>query len=120
MVKGKCFRAQVNPQRALPKFLARLLSSAMGIESLERLGRGSTRTMLNIDVLTSAEVPIPALGDQVAMMVDFDRRSADSGAAANLVRQSVERLAELKASLITAAVTGEFDVSTADGSRVPA
>lgn len=37
-----------------------------------------------------------------------------------VLRRQLARLQELKRSLITAAVTGEFDVSTADGSQVPA
>lgn len=42
------------------------------------------------------------------------RRRAES------LAESARLLEELKRSLITAAVTGEFDVSSADGSRVPA
>lgn len=39
--------------------------------------------------------------------------------AVKLLSGSVARMEELKRSLITAAVVGEFDVSSADGSRVP-
>jgi type I restriction enzyme, S subunit len=68
MVKGKCFRAQVFPHLADPSFIAVLLSSPLGVESIVRFGRGATRTMINIDLLMSAVFPVPPLSSQIEIV----------------------------------------------------
>ena len=80
---------------------------------------GATMPSLNEGMLLSIEIPALNLNEQ-------HRRAAK----AHLIRlagretegalfQSIQLLAEVKRALITAAVSGEFDVSTSDGSRVP-
>ncbi len=59
-------------------------------------------------------VPPPEAVPLAALQVSLDTNAR----LRSLVRASVARLEELKRSLITAAVTGEFDVPSADGSRV--
>jgi type I restriction enzyme S subunit len=120
MVKGKCFRAQVFPHLADPSFIAVLLSSPLGVESIVRFGRGATRTMINIDLLMSAVFPVPPLSSQIEIVWEFNQLSAE----VRRFRQSCDRSTalhgDLKRSLITAAVTGEFDVSSANRpARVP-
>lgn len=69
--------------------------------------------------LRSLRLPMPPIGEQG---VRADLLESEIGrlreAEASMTR-SIGRYEELKRSLITAAVTGEFDVSTADGLRVP-
>jgi type I restriction enzyme S subunit len=60
-------------------------------------------------------VPPPEAVPLAALQVSLDTNAR----LRSLVRESVARLEELKRSLITAAVTGQFDVSTADGSKIP-
>lgn len=79
---------------------------------------GSTFTRINIEQIKTLRVPVPpeALQESTASVV---RATIDTSEQVISVLQCSElRLAELKRSLITAAVTGEFDVSTADGSQV--
>src|SRR5262249_53523440 len=52
IVKGKCFRARVNPRIGDSRFFALLLSSPIGEAAME--GRGSTRSMINLEIVKSA------------------------------------------------------------------
>ena len=74
---------------------------------------------LPASVVRSIPVPAVPLVDQQPIV---DQYLVDESATRRQVAgldKSSELLAELKKSLITAAVTGEFDVSLADGSQVP-
>lgn len=53
------------------------------------------------------------------MVAGFTKDRSATKARLDALAASVTLLDELKHSLINAAVTGEFDVSSADGSRVP-
>lgn len=118
MVKGKCFRGTAEPAVASADFLAILLSSPLGAEALIQQGTGATRSMLNFERLLSCRLPIPARAKQDTIQADFrtSRSSADDAEAA--ISRSIALLTEYKSSLITAAVTGELDVTTA-GSSIP-
>jgi type I restriction enzyme, S subunit len=113
MVKGKCFIARVYETRVEPLFVATLLSSPLGAEIITQAGRGSTRQMINMEILREACVPVPSLVDQrrlVKAFTDANALTKEINSSNNLARSLLK---ERKAALITAAVTGEFDVTTA-------
>jgi type I restriction enzyme S subunit len=91
---------------------------SMHHDLMGRLAMGSTHKTIYFPELMSVRIPLPPLPEQKAI-VESIKHSVDSlrRHSAALVR-SIGLLEELKRSLITAAVTGEFDVSSADGSRV--
>lgn len=118
MVKGKCFVARADPSVASERFLAVLLSSPLGAKSLVQQGTGATRSMLNFERLLSCRLPIPSRQVQDALGQAFeDERVSAMRVTADLSR-SLDLLTEYKTALITAAVSGEIDVTTA-GSGVP-
>jgi type I restriction enzyme, S subunit len=118
MVKGKCLRAQVDVGAFDPRFVAMLLSSPIGAATFALEERGSTRRMINIGILRDVALPFPSRFDQSAIADRFDDDRTVTAALAETMSGSVELLQDLKRSLITSAVSGEFDVTTADGSRV--
>lgn len=67
-------------------------------------------------IVRSIPVPAVPVSDQVSIASGFGDSWASYQLAIELSDRSIELLTELKRSLITAAVTGEFDVSAADGS----
>lgn len=118
MVKGKCFVARPRPNAVSSTYLALVLSSPLGAETLAVHGRGSTRNMVNIDIMKSCAIPLPGLARQAAIVnATEDHMGAAEAAVAEMTAQ-VGLLEERKRSLITAAVTGEFDVTTASGRGV--
>jgi type I restriction enzyme, S subunit len=110
LVKGKCLRARVRSELVVSDFLAFLLSSPVGADALGVASRGSTRVMINLDVLKSAVLPLPPLSAQKEIL-----RATQS--ARTLTRDLLHRqvaqaalLSERRQALITAAVTGEIDI----------
>lgn len=113
IVKGKCFRMRVEPEKADPRFISLLLSSPLGSAAFG--SRGSTRSMINLDIVKSARLPMPALRDQLRIVDENDTAWGSSNALLNVYRRQSLVLGERRQALITAAVTGQFDVSTASG-----
>jgi type I restriction enzyme S subunit len=113
IVKGKCFRGRVDSGRCSAEFLALLLSSPLGANAMGVSGRGSTRSMINLEVVKSTEMPIPARETQEAIV---DRtavlRTATETAAA-VIQQQLALLSERRQALITAVVTGGLPVPVA-------
>jgi type I restriction enzyme S subunit len=64
IVKGKCFCAGVDSQRASARYLAWLLSSPIGKEAMKAAVRGSTRSMINLEIVKDVDLPLPSLSDQ--------------------------------------------------------
>lgn len=111
----------IHPDRTclLPRFLDLVLHLPRVRADLVSRSPGATMPSLNEGMLLSVEVPELSLPEQEgAEFIGSSIRGRYSEGRTALSR-SVEKLDELKRSLITAAVTGEFDVSAADGSRVP-
>lgn len=101
-----------------PGYLLWALRSAYG--RLRHISdvNGSTKGGLTCGDLGDLRIPRPSFAEQVALVAEIE----DVGAATRLTREALGRsltcFGEFRRSLITAAVTGEFDVSSADGSRV--
>ncbi|MBF6353619.1 restriction endonuclease subunit S [Nocardia higoensis] len=112
IVKGKCFRMRLNSQGD-PEFIATVLSSPIGASAVE--GRGSTRSMINLDVVKSARVPIPSLLAQRRIVEDHAAAWSQMARLVDRGSAQIGLLAERRQALITAAVTGKFDVTTASG-----
>ncbi|NJC83918.1 restriction endonuclease subunit S [Planosporangium mesophilum] len=113
IVKGKCFRARLEPSVADAGFVALLLSSPLGAGAME--GRGSTRAMINLEIVKSAVLPIPALSVQRSVARATYKGWEKMRAAIDACDRQLDLLAERRQALITAAVTGQIDVSTASG-----
>lgn len=84
-----------------------------------RLATGSTHKTIYFPDLMSIRIPLPPVDEQ-RMAVDaiIHAHQAQLGLMKTF-RAVIDRLEELKRSLITAAVSGEFDVSSAVGSQIP-
>ncbi|WP_405069778.1 hypothetical protein OG558_08900 [Kribbella sp. NBC_01510] len=113
IVKGKCFRARVISGRADPNFIALLLSSPRGESAFE--SRGSTRSMINLEIVKSAVFPMPSLEDQRSMVAETGEHWRWLANVGRVIDSQTSLVAERRLALITAAVTGQIDVATARG-----
>ncbi|MFC4607082.1 restriction endonuclease subunit S [Streptomyces maoxianensis] len=116
IVKGKCFRARLETDVADAEFIALLLSSPVGASAIE--GRGSTRSMINLEIVRSAILPIPSLVRQRHLVSEQRKSWHRTKAATHACDRQMTALTERRQALITAAVTGQFDLSTASGRGV--
>lgn len=113
IVKGKCFAAAVDNTVADARYLALLFSSPVGRSTFET--RGSTRQMINLEIVKSARIPLPSRPVQGAIVEESLHAEQLRKAAGVAITMSVELLRERRQALITAAVTGQLDVTTAHG-----
>jgi type I restriction enzyme S subunit len=93
---------------------------AMRRDLLHRLAMGSTHKTIYFPDLMSIRVPLPPLADQRDAVASIARFAADARKVKVEITGSITLLREYKRSLISAAVSGEFDVSAASGRGVPA
>jgi type I restriction enzyme S subunit len=113
LVKGKCFCARVEDKMVSADYLALILSSPLGADLLALETRGSTRGMINLEIVKSLVVPLPERIAQERIVRDAILLRSEMANACALIEGQSFRLAERKQALITAAVTGQFDVTTA-------
>lgn len=110
IVKADCFRIRTN-NLVTPAFLAWAMSSPPARSQIRLLSRGATRSRLNTNIVRMVEVPVPPLDDQESAM-----RSSrhEQHWIANLVSRAerfIELSRERRAALITAAVTGQINIT---------
>lgn len=101
-----------------PAFLRLVLMSPVIDELVVNAIQGSLHPHLNMADIARLRVPVRDQATQQRQADAFDAHLTSIESALRLLQSAVDDLHEFKRSLITAAVTGEFDVSTADGSRV--
>lgn len=112
IVKADCYRLRTVPG-VDPRYLAVALSAPQSRESIRLLARGSTRARLNTEV--AREVPVARVGpDQQRRVVIAVEQGQSALRSQDLTCGQILGLTEeRKRALITACVTGEFDVSSA-------
>ncbi|MFD8193825.1 restriction endonuclease subunit S [Streptomyces wuyuanensis] len=98
--------------RLLPHFLLWCLR-AMRPDLLGRLAMGSTHKTIYVPDLQMLRIPLPPTDEQEKIVHTVRRQNARIDTLTDRVRRQQELLRERRQALITAAVTGQFDVSTA-------
>jgi type I restriction enzyme S subunit len=94
------------------RFLAYSLN-ALGADQLEPLKIGTTITRINVDQIGELDVPAPPVEMQRQTADALERESRRSDELAGKLRRQIDLLREHRQALITAAVTGQLDVSEA-------
>jgi type I restriction enzyme S subunit len=88
---------------------------AMRADLLDRLAMGSTHKTIYFPDLEGIRIPLPPLDEQRAIAKIMTSEMTHVSECRRQMRAQVQLLQERKRSLITAAVTGELDVTTARG-----
>lgn len=106
----------------VPEYFDHLYRSSAYVCEMTRHSKGvwSSRLRLYPEAFLSLWTVLPPKAEQLAIVFEIEQVRAVDEPRAGMLFQSVELLSELKRSLISAAVSGEFDVSSAAGRGVPA
>ncbi|GAA5115302.1 restriction endonuclease subunit S [Haloechinothrix salitolerans] len=88
---------------------------AMRPDLLGRLAMGSTHKTIYVPDLQMLRVPLPPMNEQLRIVDAIRKQNRRLDTLVDKVTRQRELLAERRQALITAAVTGEFDVSAASG-----
>lgn len=97
------------------KYLYFILRSSVGQTQIDLSQSGSGREGLNFEALGNFNVPVPPLDEQLAISDCLEADSRKSQHLHSEIRNSVERLRERRAALITAAVTGQIPLEEMSG-----
>jgi len=106
--------ARVRPEIISGPYLGAFLGSSFGYHSLLSRATGALHPHLEGGI-RSVPIVVPPSDAQSEVVVEVDQARRQIRDARAEMRAQVDLLQERKRSLITAAVTGEFDVSTASG-----
>jgi type I restriction enzyme S subunit len=89
------------------------LRSPQGQSELWQRATGTTAQGIKAARLRELPIPVPALDEQLCLLLDVERADGLWDECIPLMDRSAALMVERKQALITAAVTGQFDVTTA-------
>jgi type I restriction enzyme S subunit len=98
-------------ETVLPRFLTWSVWARQG--ALRETAPFTTLPILNNETLRALEITVPSLDDQSAIVQELDERMRQVDEARRFGHRWTGLANERKQALITAAVTGQFDVTTA-------
>ena len=98
--------------RLSPEFLESALVALK--PSLEALHRGNTQNNLNAEQVKRLPIPLPPLEVQEAISQELSEKTAEIDAMLADIPELRDLLAERRAALIAAAVTGQIDIPAAE------
>ncbi|MGX4733439.1 hypothetical protein [Kitasatospora griseola] len=102
----------------ITRWLYYCLVAAERLRVFQVQGNTSTMTHLTREQLRSQRFPFPEVPTQARLVAELDRAASRDAEVQLLLSRQLTLLAERRQALITAAVTGQFDVSTASGRNV--
>lgn len=108
MATTQDFAGWICGHRVRPKFLYYVLRSMK--PAFRRLMMGSTHQTIYMPDIRAFRLPLPPLDEQDTIVQQLDQLTGAFRGAARKITESVERLREYRAALITAAVAGQIDI----------
>ncbi|MCT9010079.1 restriction endonuclease subunit S [Streptomyces rhizosphaerihabitans] len=99
----------------LPGYLAAYFNSALGTAYVDSVRYGAAQEQINVSHVVDFMVPVPSIDEQKEILAELHRSAAPGVIMDRLLAKQSAVLAERRQALITAAVTGQIDVSTASG-----
>ncbi|BDW99186.1 hypothetical protein MACH15_09390 [Maricaulis maris] len=94
-----------------PRLLLRFLASQIGRAKLKAIETGALHPHLEVGFLRDVLVPLPPRDHQAALVERIDKEIDASRSVSEVTTISIDRLKEYRSALITAAVTGQIDVT---------
>ncbi len=102
--------AVLRPRQMDYGYVAYVASAPYFVERVVAHSVGVSYPAINPSELACLDVILPPLDEQCAIAAFLDHETAKIDTLATRVREAIERLKELRATLISAAVTGKIDV----------
>ncbi|MCI4145845.1 MULTISPECIES: restriction endonuclease subunit S [unclassified Streptomyces] len=102
----------------LPKYLEAYFNSPLGAAYVNSVRYGAAQEQINVSHVVDFIVPVPALHEQEVIVRGLELSENPIQALKEKLSRQEVLLEERRQALITAAVTGQFDVSTASGRNV--
>ncbi len=110
MVKADCFRFRLDGRVANARFVAYQLS-ATARSSAGTMATGATRERVNLSSMATRRLALPPVGEQATITAHLDEEGRQLREVARRIDKAIALLREYRIALISAAVTGQIDVS---------
>jgi len=107
------------PDRILPRYLLQVLCSRSGREMLAAIQTGALHPHLEVGFVKDVSIPTPPRSVQNEILRWIENELVSLERIQEKTQTSIDRLKEYRSALITAAVTGQIDVSTYAKSGTP-
>ncbi|MBF6088903.1 restriction endonuclease subunit S [Nocardia cyriacigeorgica] len=116
LLPDKIFRVRLS-EKVLPEFIAEVAAGTNIRALCAATSNGASQSMANIrfEEVKAWPIPLVPLPDQRTFVAAMQDARSNIASLADSIRRQLKLLAERRQALITAAVTGQFDVSTASG-----
>jgi type I restriction enzyme S subunit len=111
IMNPRLVRYVIGERQASAHYVAWVLRSNVGISQLAEAAQGSTMDGLNLRIIGDVVLALPPRAEQDEIVARIEAVDAWSKRLSGSVQEQLERLREYRQALITAAVTGKFDVS---------
>ncbi|MFB7907260.1 restriction endonuclease subunit S [Kitasatospora sp. NPDC056076] len=102
----------------LPKYLEAYFNSPLGTAYVNSVRYGAAQEQINVSHVVDFMVPAPGLDEQEDIIQGLEASESPIQALKEKLSRQEVLLKERRQALITAAVTGQFDVTTASGRNV--
>ncbi|SFN65717.1 Type I restriction enzyme EcoKI specificity protein [Nocardia asteroides] len=102
-------------QRIRPKYLESYFNSSLGRAYVDMVRYGAAQEQINVSHVVNFMMPEPSLAEQDIILGQLAEADGPTESLERSLRRMILLLAERRQSLITAAVTGQLDVTTASG-----
>jgi type I restriction enzyme S subunit len=103
-------RARPNPRRIVSRYLVAYLNASIVRQRLVAISETTTMTTIAQPSLETLEIVLPSEREQQMALAWLDLETAKIDTLVAKVREATNSLKELRATLISAAVTGKIDV----------
>jgi type I restriction enzyme S subunit len=117
LIPDLIYRLRVRPDEALPEYLSAFLIAAPARVQIRRDARGSSGSMVKVsqEHVLNWYAPLPPLAEQAEIATHLQYADARFQSTSAAVATSISLLAERRAALITAAVTGQMPLEEMTG-----
>jgi type I restriction enzyme S subunit len=99
----------------VPKYLEIVLNSEFAQQYIDETSVGTIQSHLNVSALKRLPIPIMDTAEQAKMVELVQEINSRAESMQHLMKRQMHLLAERRQALVTAAVTGQFDVTTGRG-----
>lgn len=111
----RLWQVELDKSRAVPKFIAQVLSAHIVRSSLSEMATGTSASMKNLsqEDLLNFSIPLPPLTEQQEIVRHVVTETAKIDRLRAATEHSITLLKERRGALIAAAVTGQIDIPEA-------
>jgi type I restriction enzyme S subunit len=110
VINPRLIKLTPNKSKVDPEYLELILKAKITFDQLEQVSRGGTMGVINIGLLSDIVIPLPPLEEQRRILSRVRSEKSEIDTLIQREELLIEKLQELRTSLISEVVTGKIDI----------